>query len=326
VRLNANEAPWTTQLDGHGFALNRYPEIRPRLLQARLAERYGVLPDRLLVTRGSSEAIDLLLRAFCRPGVDNVVVTPPTFSMYRVYAEIQGAGVRSVPLLAENDFELDVDAVLESCDARTKLIFACSPNNPTGNLFPAAKPLALAGARSGQSLVVVDEAYVEFSGTESLAARSDLPDNVVVLRTLSKALALAGARCGAVIGCERLIGLLNGVLAPYALATPVIDCVLAALDRRNEVESRQACTGIVQERERLSRALAGNRKVVKVWPSRANFLLVKFQDLAAIQDLLRTHGVLIRDFPGDGALGDCARITVGSRAENDQLLLLLSQG
>jgi histidinol-phosphate aminotransferase len=305
--------------------LNRYPEIRPRLLQERLAERYGVTPECLLVTRGSSEAIDLLLRAFCRPGIDNVVVTPPTFSMYRVYAEIQGAAVRQVPLLAGNDFGLDLGAVVESCDERTKLIFACSPNNPTGNLIPAADLIELAEARRGRSLLVLDEAYVEFSGEESLAARSDLPDNVVVLRTLSKALALAGARCGVAIGCERLVRLLNGILAPYALATPVIDCVLAALGQRNELEAQQACRDIVQERERLAGALARNRQVARVWPSRANFLLVKFHNLARTQDMLRSHGLLIRDFPDDGALVNCARITVGSRTENDQLLLLLSR-
>ncbi len=323
VRLNANEAPWERRVNCRASSLNRYPEVRPRLLQERLAERYGVTPDRLLVTRGSSEAIDLLLRAFCRSGIDNVVVTPPTFSMYQVYADIQGAGVKSVPLTVENDFQLDVDEVLAACDANTKLIFVCSPNNPTGNLVPIADMVGLAKAREGQSLIVVDEAYIEFSGSESVAALTGIHDNLVVLRTLSKALALAGARCGAVVGSRCLTGLLNGILAPYALATPVIDCVLDALGAESEHEARQACAHIVRERERLSQALAQNHQIVKVWPSRANFLLVKFHSLTAVQEKLRANGVLIRDFGAEARLDNCARITVGSRDENDRLLELL---
>lgn len=324
VRLNANEAPWEPRVNGRASSLNRYPEVRPLLLQRRLAERYGVTQDQLLVTRGSSEAIDLLLRAFCRSGIDNVVVTPPTFSMYRIYADIQGAGVKSVPLTAENDFELEVDEVLAACDANTKLIFVCSPNNPTGNLVPIADLVALAQARKGQSLIVVDEAYIEFSGSESVAALTGVHDNLVVLRTLSKALALAGARCGAVVGSRCLTGLLNGILAPYALATPVIDCVLDALGAESEHAARRACAHIVRERERLSQALGQNHRVVKVWPSRANFLLVKFRSLTAVQEKLRANGVLIRDFGAETGLDNCARITVGSCDENDRLLVLLS--
>lgn len=324
IRLHANEVPWADQGDGHSSPLNRYPEIRPISLQRNLARHYGVAQNRLLATRGSSEAIDLLIRAFCRPGVDNVVVMPPTFLLYRVYADIQGAKAVPVPLVAENDFELDIDAVLDACDAQTKLIFVCSPNNPTGGLVPRSKLLALADARKGSSLVVVDEAYIEFSDAESLTALAGEYDNLVVLRTLSKALALAGARCGAVVGSESLIRMLNGILAPYALATPVIDCVLDALTPENMRKSQESRNRIVRERERLSQELARNRQVSKVWPSCANFLLVQFHDLATVQKTLRARRVLIREFDGETGLANCARITVGARGENDLLLEALS--
>lgn len=320
VRLNANEAPWAVQEDGYSSPLNRYPEIRPLLLQENLARHYGVTPGSLLATRGSSEAIDLLVRAFCRPGVDNVVVTPPTFLLYRVYADIQGAEVIPAPLLAGNDFELDNDVVLEACTAETKLIFVCSPNNPTGGLVPRSQLIALADARKGKSLIVVDEAYIEFSEAESVTALAGEYDNLVVLRTLSKALALAGARCGAVVGSESLIRMLNGILAPYALATPVIDCVLDALTPEKMRLSQEACDRVVRERERLSQTLAGHRRTVKVWPSRANFLLVQFDDLATVRKSLQAKRILIREFDGQTGLANCARITVGTRTENDLLL------
>lgn len=329
VRLNANELPWPSQ--DEGAPLNRYPAIRPIVLQAALAERYDVAPDRLLATRGSSEAIDLLVRAFCRPGRDSIVVTPPTFAMYRVYADIQGARTIEVPLsnysdandsdAGERDFRLDIDAVLARCEADTKLVFICSPNNPTGNAASREDIVALARARSEKSVVVVDEAYAEFNDDASsmTAVLSDL-DNVVVLRTLSKALGLAGARCGAVIGAPDLVGWLNGMLAPYALATPVVDRVLDAMSPANLERARQAVAEVVRERARLAGELAALPSVERVWPSCTNFLLARFRDLSAVMNALRERRILIRDFPREPLLAGCARITIGTPEENDLLL------
>ncbi len=326
VRMNANELPWPSQIDSATVPLNRYPEIRPQKLQEALADYYSVPLKCLLATRGSSEAIDLLIRAFCQAGHDSIVVTPPTFSMYRVYADIQGAETLSAPLQAGSDFELDVSALLATCTPRTKLIFICSPNNPTGHVTPAEQILEIARARRGKSIVVVDEAYAEFSEDASLLSSVDEFDNIVVLRTLSKALALAGARCGAVVGAASLIGWLDAMLAPYALATPVIDSVLRALTVENLRTSRDALAHIVQERERLRDALAAQPQVAHIWRSQTNFLLVRFRNLEHVVGQLRARRILVRDFPGDPQLAECARITVGSQEENDLLIATLRDG
>ena len=315
LRLNANEASWAGDDEP---ALNRYPPVRPSGLHVQLAGLYGVPPANLLATRGSSEAIDLLVRAFCRPGVDSIALAPPTFGMYRVYADIQGAEVIAAPLDAD-DFAFDADAMLRACKAETKLLFVCSPNNPTGGTVARADVLRIAEARRGRSLVVVDEAYVEFSDTESLASAAAQSCNLVVLRTLSKALALAGARCGAVVGPVDVIALLDKLLAPYALSEPVIECVQAALAPASLAHARHAARATAEERERLAAALATRALVSRVWPSRGNFLLVRFADVARARALLAEHRILVREFDDETLLG-CARITVGTRAENERLL------
>jgi histidinol-phosphate aminotransferase len=321
IRLHANEASWSR--DAGASSLNRYPELRPTELQARMAEQFGVSKDNLLVTRGSSEAIDLLIRTFCRAGKDNVVIASPTFVMYKGFAEIQGADVIDCRLLAENDFALDADSVENACSANSKLVFLCSPNSPTGNVVPAADIIRLLEAREDKSIIVVDEAYIEFSDTDSMAGLVDRYDNLVVLRTLSKALALAGARCGAVIGGPVLIRILNGVLAPYALATPVVECVLRAMSSDEAADNQERIRETIQERERVAENLKTIPAVKKLWPSQANFLLVQFYDLAKAQERLQAERILIRDISGDPRLENFARISIGSRDENDRLLAAL---
>jgi histidinol-phosphate aminotransferase len=240
--------------------------------------------------------------------------------MYSVFAEIQGAEVISCPLLAENDFKIDINSLLNKVTANSKLIFLCSPNNPTGNVVSESDIVRLLEARKDQSIIVVDEAYVEFSDVDSAARLIDNYDNLVVLRTLSKALALAGARCGAVIGNPALIRMLNAVLAPYALATPVIDCVLRALSSDDATESTVRIEETIKERERLLEALAECECVQKLWPSQGNFLLVHFHDLESVQKRLETERILIRDIGGD-----FARITVGSADEDNRLLAVLNE-
>jgi histidinol-phosphate aminotransferase len=323
VRLNANEAPWPADGDAQD-GLNRYPEIRPLELHARLAKHYGVSADMVLATRGSSEAIDLLIRAFCRPGTDSIVTVPPTFSMYRVYADIQGASCISVPLRAEQDFTLDPAAVLGACQAHTKLLFVCSPNNPTGALVPLAHIRELAEARADRSLLVVDEAYAEYSEAPSAAGLLQDHENLVVLRTLSKAHSLAGARCGAVLASAKLTALLNRVLAPYALATPVIECALRRLQPDSLERTASAVRRIIGERARVSDALRRRPDVVKVWPSRSNFLLVRFADPDSARERLSAHGILVRELGHEPVLRDCVRISIGKPHENDLLLAALA--
>ena len=319
IKLNANESPATVDT-GLAQGINRYPSIRPRQLAAKLADYYDVNEDNILVTRGSSEGIDLLLRTFCNAGEDSVVLTPPVFELYDIYATVQGARRIAVPLLAERDFALDTDALLSACETKTKLIFLCSPNNPVGTGIPAEEILKIAEARAGQSIVVVDEAYIEFSDRHSLAGRVLEYDNLVVLRTLSKALALAGARCGAVIAQPQLIQLLDSVLAPYAMSSPVINCTDKALSAEQLADARRQIEEVVSERDRLSTELSACTAVQKVWPSEANFLLVRFNGLQRVAETLETFGIAIRTFGDNEVLRDCARITISSVPENNVLV------
>jgi histidinol-phosphate aminotransferase len=322
IRLNANEAPWCSRADRFRRPLNRYPEIRPRSLATTLGKYFACDPARLLVTRGTSEAIDLLIRAFCRAGRDNIVTTSPTFSMYGHYATVQGAAQRSVETSPERNFEIDVDAILEACDEQTRLIFICSPNNPTGTLVPRPALLDLLERRGDRSAIVVDEAYIEFSGEPSAVDLLERHPNLVVLRTLSKALAFAGARCGTVMGPAEVIGILNAIQAPYAMSTPVVECVEDALSSSAIDEAQARIAEIVAERERLMAAVASFRFVDTVWPSAANFFLFRADNGDVVVRRARENGILLRDF--GASLPNCIRLTVGSKAENERLLTLFA--
>lgn len=324
IRLHANESPWRSDSDRSIEGLNRYPEPHPYALIARLAEFYGVPADCLLASRGSDEAIDLLIRAYCRSGEHSILITPPTFGMYSVAARIQGAAVVEVPLLRESEFALDGAALRAALTPAVRLIFLCSPNNPTGNLLDAGALLQLARAAEGRALVVVDEAYVEFSNRESLAAAVQKYPGLVVLRTLSKAHALAGARCGALIAQAEIIALLHKVIQPYAVTQLSIEAVFAALQPPCIEAARQRVARLVAERDRVAVALASEKRVVRVWPSAANFLLVEFKDAAAALDKTHAAGLLVRDFSAAPALAQSLRISVGTPEQNDRLIASLA--
>ncbi len=319
LKLNANESPVATGTrDTKG--LNRYPARRPAKLTRMMAAHYGVAVENVLVTRGSSEGIDLLIRTFCTAGQDNVLLTPPVFDMYQVYASIQGAQINKVPLLAKDDFAVDTGTLLAACDDYTKLIFLCSPNNPLGPVVPKNEILQVLDKRAGQSVVILDEAYIEYSDTDSLATLVTGYDNLVVLRTLSKGRALAGARCGAVIAPAGLIKLLDSVLAPYALSSPAIASAELALSSTQLELSNRAIRKIIDERERLCRELATCKAVQKIWPSQANFLFVRFACLDEVGRCLEATGIAIRTYGNDSPMQDCARITVSLKADNKRLI------
>ena len=321
IRLNANESPHSHGADRFRRPLNRYPEVRPQALRGALAARFGCEPEQLLVTRGSSEAIDLIIRAFCEAGRDAVLVTSPSFSMYRHYAEVQGARLIEVKTQAERDFAIDVRDILRACDDMTRLIFVCSPNNPTGSTLPREDLETLLQERGDRSAIVVDEAYVEFGDKPSVTELLDRYDNLLVLRTLSKALGFAGARCGGVAGPTDVIRILGAIQAPYAMATPVVECVEDALHSEQLAAAQASVIEIVKERQRLAKALVAFPFVKKVWPSDANFLLARFDDARAVMRRCAADGVLLRHFGGD--LEDCIRISIGTTEENDTLLATL---
>lgn len=320
IRLNANETPWRPPGDETRDGLNRYPDPRPAELTERLTAFYGLQPGQLLVTRGSSEAIDVVVRAFCRAGQDNVLICPPTFGMYEVYAQIQGAGVQQVPLDRAAGYSLPVDTILREWLPATKLVFVCSPNNPTGNRFPDTDVRRLCAGLAGRGVVILDAAYQEFAGEDPLRALLAAHDNLVVLRTLSKALGLAGVRCGALIGRSDLVELLSRVLPPYCFPTTSQDAVLRLLTPGASQELARRRGLILAERERLLAALPRVPGIDRVWPSAANFILVESREAPAVVARARAAGILLRDFSWDPLLPGGIRITIGSVAENDQLL------
>ncbi len=330
LRLHANESPWqvgeASASDGSMSGLNRYPPVRPLALEQQLAALYGVREQQLLATRGSDDGIDLLLRGFCRAGLDGIVVQPPCFTMYETFARVQGASVTRVPLSSEHEFALRPDELSAACTEHTRLVFVCSPNNPTGTLQPPAQILQMCEQLRGRAMVVVDEAYIEFAGIDSLAAQLDSCDNLIVLRTLSKAYGLAGARCGAVLAHPLVIALLQSIAPPYAMPEPVIRIVCEGLARHTPQLHTQRMAALAAERSALREALAQLPAVKKIWPSAANFLLVEFSDpLKAVQQC-REGNVLVRHFTHDPVLAESVRITVGTQAQNAKLLQCLRGG
>ncbi|HEX9772799.1 MAG TPA: histidinol-phosphate transaminase [Steroidobacteraceae bacterium] len=320
-RLHANEMPWRASGDNSAAGLNRYPEPQPQVLLERLAQLYGLPVPQLLVGRGSDEAIDLLVRAFCRAGQDQVVICPPTFGFYRVAARIQGAGVIEVPLRAE-DFSLDAPAVIDA-GRKAKIVFLCSPNNPTGNLFDEAAMLEVCGALASSSLVVLDEAYIEFSGRTSLASRLAEFPNLVLLRTLSKAYALAGARCGALLASHEIVALLTRIIPPYALPASTVEAVIELTAGPQRAQAVARIHTLLEERERMRAQLTAMPRVRRVLPSDANFLLVEFRDAQAALASARSVGLLVRDFSTHPQLRGCLRLTVGTPEQNARLLAAL---
>jgi len=325
LRLNANESAWRCPGDVSGRGLNRYPEPVPRALAARLAGLYGVAEDQLVVTRGSDEGIDLLMRVFCREGQDAVVICPPTFGMYRTFAELQGAGVVEVPLLAAKDFALDAPAVLAACTRSVKLVFLCSPNNPTGQCLDRGQVLDLCRRLAGRALVVVDEAYAEFADQPGFIGEMPALPNLVVLRTLSKAHGLAGARLGALIANPAVAELVARALPPYALATPVLELALELLSGPGLQQVAEHVAIVRAERTRLARVFQALPGVLRVWSSDANFLLLQLRDPSSLVQGLDRHGILVRDFSGNPALPGCVRVTVGSPEQNARLVRALEE-
>ncbi len=323
IRLNANESPWRTPGDPTERGLNIYPPPRPLALRDQLADYYGIDPAQMLVTRGSSEAIDVLIRGFCSAGRDRILICPPTFDMYRLYAGIQNAGVLAVPQRkprpgTEEGFALDADAVIAALDETVKIVFVCSPNNPTGQSTPKADVERICEAAAGRALVVIDEAYHEFADDDFLDFRRRF-EHVVLLRTLSKFVSLAGVRCGALLADPALVRFSENVLPPYTFPTPSIELVLEALSQDSLTVSRERVALLKAERRRLADALRDAPDVVRVFPSDANFVLVETRDGDRFRATARKGGILVRTFD-DPLLANCVRITVGRPEDNDRLL------
>jgi histidinol-phosphate aminotransferase len=309
VYLDANESPFAS-------AVNRYPDPHQRAVKAKLSTLFDVPAERIFVGNGSDEAIDLLVRAIAAPE-DAVTIMPPTYGMYKVAALTNAVRVLEAPL--KDDFSPDMDAVRSAAACAAKILFVCSPNNPTGEQVPLDTIQELTEIFPG--LIVIDEAYVDFTSGPSAARLIDSCDRIVVLRTLSKSWGLAGARLGLAIGHERLIAALSKIKAPYNVSTLTQQVVLEALSE--PARQQEQVQYLLAERIRVAVELKALPQVLTVYRSDANFLLVKFNEASAVFEYLRRNGVIVRDRTRERHCTGCLRITIGTREENDTLLQLI---
>ncbi len=308
--------------------LNRYPQPKPLDLVEAMAAYYKVQPDQVLPVRGSDDGIDLLIRTFCEAGRDAIVVSSPAFSMYASFAEIQGVSVTDVPLKqTQSTFLLDIDAIVLSVEQHPeqKLVFLCTPNNPTGHSLSERDVLTVCQRLAGRAVVVVDEAYIEFSNRASTGRHiGDVP-NLVILRTMSKAFGAAGLRMGAVLAHDEVVTVLQSITSPYALATPVVELALDGFTPAGLSQLQSRCQFLVEHRAQLAEALTDHPLVTTVFDSDANFLLVRFHDAKTVCSALHDAGVLVRDFSSAKGADNCLRISIGKEDENRQVLAVLDR-
>ncbi|MCU0420764.1 MAG: histidinol-phosphate transaminase [Cyclobacteriaceae bacterium] len=312
VFLDANENPVAT-------AYNRYPDPHQRELKKILAEIKGIPTDQIFLGNGSDEPIDLLFRAFCEPGKSNVVIPQPTYGMYAVSANINAVAIKSV--LLTPGFDLDIRAIRQAVDSQTRMIFLCSPNNPTGNRLDGKKIETLLNEFAG--LVVVDEAYIDFVEGPGLVPALSHHQNLVVLQTLSKAWGLASIRLGMCFAQAEVIAILNKIKPPYNISHLTQQTALSYLSDPQKKDRWVAM--IRQERQRVARALSTLPLIQTVFPSEANFLLVRVDKPKAIYDQLVAAGIVVRDRSTVPLCEGCLRITIGTPAENDKVLATLQQ-
>lgn len=316
IFLDANENPYGSITDENH---NRYPDPYQLALKEKIAEIKQVKPSQIFLGNGSDEAIDLLYRAFCNPGKDNVILLPPTYGMYEVSANINDVETRKIPLTA--DFQLQPDLILDTVDENTKIIFVCSPNNPSGNKVHREDILKLLSKFKG--LVVVDEAYIDFSDEPSFTTVLNEYGNLLVMQTFSKAWGLASLRLGMAFASKKMIKVLNRIKPPYNISGLTQQTVLEAIQKVDKVNAMIA--DILQEREYLRKEMGELDFVEKIHPSHANFLLVKIPNANAVYDELIEEKIIIRNRSKVHLCEECLRITVGTRAENNALIQALKK-
>lgn len=322
IWLNANEAADCGEYQLDCARLNRYPECQPPQVVSAYAAYAGVNPDQLLVTRGGDEGIELLIRTFCEPGQDNILLCSPTYGMYAISAQTNGVGIIDVPLNSKR--QPDFEAIIAQLD-QVKLVFLCSPNNPTGDLVDQAGLCRLLAAAAGRALVVVDEAYIEFCPEFSQASLLAEYPQLVIIRTLSKAFGLAGLRCGFTLANPEVIALLLKVIAPYPIPDPVAQIAAQALNADGLARMRARVADINQLKTQLAEQLAQHAQVKEVFAANGNYLLVRFVDGAALFARMAKAGIILRDFASRPGLADCIRITIGTHTEMEAVLDVLQQ-
>ncbi|SHJ91506.1 histidinol-phosphate aminotransferase [Tangfeifania diversioriginum] len=311
VFLDANENPFNEPY-------NRYPDPLQKNLKEKVAALKNVKPEQIFLGNGSDEPIDLLIRSFCEPGKENIVTIDPTYGMYKVAASVNNVEVKKVSLT--EDFQLDAEQMLNAADENTKLIFLCSPNNPTGNLLGKEAVLQLVKKFNG--IIVLDEAYIDFAPGKSLLPELSNHSNLVILQTFSKAWGMAGIRLGMAFAAPEIISVLNKIKYPYNLNILTQEKAMELTDNREKVE--KWVKRIIAERAKMAELLKNFPFVEKIFPSDANFLLVKMHDARGIYDYLAERGIVVRDRSKIHLCDDSLRITIGTSKENEQLLKALN--
>jgi histidinol-phosphate aminotransferase len=314
VYLDANENSYGSPLPA---AFNRYPDPLQFAVKTRISEIKGVPPRNIFLGNGSDEAIDILFRAFCRPGIDNVITVPPTYGMYEVSANINDVAIKKVPLTG--DYQLNLAGIAAAIDENTKLIFICSPNNPTANSINRNDVETILANFNG--LVVIDEAYINYSRQKTFIQELTEYSNLVVLQTLSKAWGLAGLRIGMAFASEEIIEIFNRVKPPYNINQASQQLALEALNNIEQVNGWIKET--INEREKLAASLTQLPSVLKIYPSDANFILVKTTDARGIYNYLVESGIIVRDRSKVELCEGSLRITIGTPAENEKLIDVL---
>lgn len=316
IFLDANENSFGSPLTKW---YNRYPDPLQLKVKQKLSEIKGIPVQQMFLGNGSDECIDILIRAFCEPGIDNMIICPPTYGMYEVSANINNVPLKKVPLTPS--YQLDLERLDEAIDGNTKMIFLCSPNNPTGNSLNREDVEALLNNYFG--IVVIDEAYINFSRHRSFAQELSEYPNLVVMQTLSKAWGLAALRLGMAFASEEIINVMNRIKPPYNINQATQELVLQALNRVEEVN--EMIREIVKERKYLEAELPNLDVVKKVYPSDANFLLVQVTSPVDIYNYLLDKGIVVRDRSRVELCDGCLRITVGTPPENKTLLMALNE-
>lgn len=311
IFLDANENSFGSPLQQN---YNRYPDPLQQKLKEKISNIKGVPIQNIFLGNGSDEAIDLLFRIFCEPGKDNVIILPPTYGMYEVCAELNDVQVKKVPLLP--NFQLNLEAIEQSIDSNTKIIFVCSPNNPTGNSINRNDIEILLNNYNG--LVIIDEAYINYARQKTFIPELTEYPNLVILQTLSKAWGLAGLRLGMAFAGQRVIDYLNKVKYPYNINTATQQLAIEALNNISSVKNWTRTT--VEQREWLISQLSNLGFVNKIYPSDANFILVKMQNAKSFYDYLTGKGIIVRDRSKVILCDECLRITIGTPDENKQLI------
>ncbi|HHE3601097.1 TPA: histidinol-phosphate transaminase [Pasteurella multocida] len=321
IWLNANEYPTSPDFDLTQRTFNRYPEPQPQAVIEGYAHYADVCPENVLVSRGGDESIELIIRTFCE-AEDSVLYCPPTYGMYAVSAETCGVALKTMPLTA--DFQLNL-AEIERNLTDVKVVFVCSPNNPTGTLVNRTDLLALLEMTKGKAIVVVDEAYIEFCPQATMATALKNYPHLAIIRTLSKAFALAGLRCGFTLANPELINVLQKVIAPYPLPVPVADIAAQALQPAGLQAMQQRVQEILQNRTALEADLRNLPCVENVFQSDGNYLLVKFKDGQKIFKTLWDQGIILRNQHSALMLENCIRITIGTAEENRRVIEAIRQ-